>query len=159
LDIVNKVDLQLIACLQQDPRASYATISREIGLSESTVKRRIESLLESGTITLTMIPNFARIGYVSMAFVGLTIDPARTASVAETLVGYPEVTFVTVTLGRYDVVVFVVERSLNRLAEVIMNRIALIDGVRKTETIVAPGVRKAIEDWKIPLDSLAMNEK
>ena len=46
---VDATDFRLIRCLQENPRASYATIARITGLSETTVRRRVDALIQSVT--------------------------------------------------------------------------------------------------------------
>lgn len=150
LESVDDLDLRLIRCLQEDPRAAYAKIARAVNVSETTVRRRVEGLLASRAITLAMLPDLYTLGYRASAMVGVTADLVRVMAIAEEIRSFPEVTMVALILGRYDILFFVAERSLDDLTRFMTEQIAPIAGIRSTETLVAPRVLKVLGDWRVP---------
>jgi Lrp/AsnC family transcriptional regulator for asnA, asnC and gidA len=48
---LSEIDIGILEKLQEDGRASYSAIARELGIAESTVRYRVEKLRESGVIT------------------------------------------------------------------------------------------------------------
>ena len=150
LESVDDLDLRLIRCLQEDPRAAYAKIARAVNVSETTVRRRVEALLAARTITLAMLPDLYALGYRASAMVGVKADLERVTAIADEIRRFPEVTMVALILGRYDILFFVAERSLDDLTRFMTERIAPIAGIRATETLVAPRVLKVLGDWRIP---------
>lgn len=150
---IDNLDRKLIRCLQDHPRAAYATIARETGVSETTVKRRVESLINAGTITPAMIPDIYRLGYRTSAFVGLTVDLVELDAIAEQLTAFPEIVLVAPTMGRFDLMIFIAESSLDDLTRLISRQVAAIPGVRSTETLVTPRIFKAIYNWRLPEDA------
>jgi DNA-binding Lrp family transcriptional regulator len=66
------LDRQIVALLVDNARLAYPTIGRQVGLSASAVKRRIDRLVANGTIagfTITLDP--AATGVTTEAFVEL----------------------------------------------------------------------------------------
>lgn len=159
LESVDDLDLRLIRCLQEDPRASYAKIAREVNVSETTVRRRVEGLLASRAITLAMLPDLYTLGYRASAMVGVKADLARVMMIAEEIRSFPEVTMVALILGRYDILFFVAERSLDDLTRFMTEQIAPIAGIRSTETLVAPRVLKVLGDWRVPTGGASRDDR
>ena len=144
-------DLRLIRCLQEDPRASYAEIARRAGTSETTARRRVEALIGSGVLTPAMLPDLYRLGFRTSAMVGLKVELQRLLAVAEAIRALPEVTMVALTTGRYDILFFVAQPTLDDLTRFMVERIAPIPGVRESETLVTPRILKVLGDWRVPL--------
>ncbi len=155
---VHDLELRLIRLLQDSPRASYAQIARELGVSESTARRRVESLIESKIVTPAMILDISKLGYTTSAFIGLGVDLALMDAVAERLAGFPEVTLVAETTGRYDLIIFVVAPSLDGLTRFVRGHLASIEGVQDTETFVTPRVHKMLRDWRLPVEGIPPEE-
>jgi len=151
---VDLVDLRLIRHLQDEPRASYATLARVVAVSEATAKRRIETLIENGVITPAMIPDLYRLGYGASALLGITIDLTELDAVADRLCIFHETAMVVGTMGKFDIVVFVATQSVEQLMRFVTERVAPIPGVRSVETLVAPRLFKLSRDWRIPIERL-----
>ena len=50
---LSKTDWSIMKSLQKDPGKTYAVVSRELGISSRTVKRRLERLVDAKALTLT----------------------------------------------------------------------------------------------------------
>jgi DNA-binding Lrp family transcriptional regulator len=151
---VDEIDTQLIRCLQDDPRTSYRSISKRTGISETTVRRRIEGLYGSGTITLNVAPNIHQLGYKSSAIVGLKVDLTQQQAIADEIKAFPEVTFAAVTLGGFDIVFIVAQKSLDALNEFMVQNVSVLEGVKDVNVMVMPELLKILSDWRLPEDTL-----
>lgn len=152
LEVADHIDLMLIRHLQEDPRATYAEIARAARVSETTVRRRVDALINAHTITPAMLPDLYQLGFRTSAMIGLRVDLHRLHEIAETIRDYAEVTMVAITTGRFDILFFVAFPTLDELVQFLVDRIAPIEGVRETETMVTPRVLKVLGDWRVPLD-------
>ena len=146
---LDNLDRWLVRYLQDNPRATYATIARETDASESTIKRRVEALIERGVVTPAMLPDVFQLGYETSAFVGLRVDLGQLDTIAAELARLPETTMVAETMGRYDLIIFVAETSNQGLRQLVSGKIAAIPGVRETETFVTPALHKSIREWRL----------
>jgi DNA-binding Lrp family transcriptional regulator len=86
---VDAIDQQIIAQLREDSRRSFYAVGREVGLSASAVKRRVDRLLDQGVIRgFTILVDPAPGEQVVEAFVelfcrGRTNPQAIVAAVAD----------------------------------------------------------------------------
>jgi DNA-binding Lrp family transcriptional regulator len=149
---IDVTDLRLIRCLQENPRASYATIARITSLSETTVRRRVDALIQSGAIMATMLPALLPLGYAASAQVCLKLDLQHRDDVATALEQMPEITFAVATLGRYDVIFQVAQRTPQDLSDWLAARIAPLPGVREIEVMLITSAVKMFRHWRVPLD-------
>ena len=68
--MLDKVDVQILGLLKKNARESYAEIGREIGLSASSVRERIQRLTDSGVIhKFTIELNQEQLGFELEAFI------------------------------------------------------------------------------------------
>lgn len=147
---VSPTDRKIIRLLQSNARASYAELSRETGIPESTVRRRMDRLLRLGVIEFAMLAEPAKLGYELRAMIGLKVELRRLEEIAETLRGMNEVTFAAFLTGNFDVMIQVVVRSQEALVTFLTQRLAPIEGVRSTETFVMPYIIKRTTSWVLP---------
>ena len=155
---IDALDLKLIRCLQDNPRAPYSTVARLTGVSETTVKRRVDDLIADQIIRPVMVANMYRLGYRTRAFIGLKVDLRQMMNIVTQLRSYPETTSVTITAGRHNVTCFVVLQTLDSLTRFMLERIAPLDGILDTEITVVPRVVKVFADWKVPEDAFIEDE-
>ena len=156
---LDPTDLQLIRLLQDQPRASHAELSRLTGISISTVRRRVEGLLQSGAITYSVYPNVWRIGYRAVCLIGINADYTRVEEIANELRNIEEVTLVLITLGRYDLFVGVALHDVEDIYPFLRERVATIEGVKDFETFVSGAVVKEFREWRIPQDDLGFDSE
>ena len=150
MESLDALDLRLIRCLQDNPRAPYSTIARLTGVSETTVKRRVDDLIANRVIQPAMIANMYRLGYRTRAWLCLKVDLDRMMKIAEELSSLPEATGVTIASGRFNVTAFIVTKSLDELTRFLAERVAPIEGIRDFEVMVVPRVLKIFNDWRVP---------
>ncbi len=140
--MLDSVDYGIITLLQDDGRMSYADIARQLGNSESTVRRRLGRLVKGGFIKITAVPEPRKVGQNAMAFIGLQVELNQALSVARELSQKPEVQYVVSCTGPYDIMILVMLASLEEFASFLSKEIASIKGIRKSETFVVLEVHK-----------------
>ena len=60
----DKIDLQIIKCLQKDARTHFTTIAKQLGLSTSAVQSRFHKMKKSGLILgSTILVDRSKLGY------------------------------------------------------------------------------------------------
>jgi Lrp/AsnC family transcriptional regulator for asnA, asnC and gidA len=148
--LVTETDRAIIRLLQQDARISYAEISRETGIPESTVRRRMERLQQRGVIEFAMIADPVRLGYDLQAMIGLKIDLRRLDDIARAVRDLNEVMFAAFLTGNFDVTLHVVVGSQDELVDFLSHKLAPIEGIRSLETFVMPHIIKPATAWVLP---------
>ncbi len=149
---LDRTDQLVIRCLQDNPRASYAEIARLTGISETTVRRRVDACMSSGMISAAIIPSVLQMGYHATAYVGLKLDLVRLDQIIESISILPEITVAVATLGRYDMILQIAQRTPEGLTDYIARNIAVIEGVRDVEVMMATKAVKMFRHWRVPLD-------
>jgi Lrp/AsnC family transcriptional regulator for asnA, asnC and gidA len=143
--LLDDVSRAIIEQLQEDGRRSYARIAGAVGLSEAAVRQRVQRLLDAGVMQIVAVTDPMQVGFPRQAMVGVrTTGDAR--SVADALADCPEVDYVVVTAGSFDVLVEVVCEDDEHLLETIA-RLRAVEGVLSTETFVYLGLRKQTYAW------------
>lgn len=143
LDDVSKA---IIEQLQEDGRRPYATIGKAVGLSEAAVRQRVQRLQDSGVMQVVAVTDPLQVGFSRSAMIGIRVEGDAEA-VADTLAGMPEVDYLVVCAGNFDILAEVVAEDDDHLLEVINRRIRAIPEVRSTETFVYLKLRKQIYTW------------
>ena len=139
---MDELDRKIIQILQENGRASNARIARDVGVSEGTVRRRLQSLLQEGIIKVVALPDPEVLGYNTEALVGIQVDPDKIDEVARQLAELKESSWVSVTTGSFDIFCWVTLPSSEDLGNFLKSEVGTISGVRRTETFVSLMVRK-----------------
>lgn len=143
---LDATSLAIIEQLQQDGRRPYATIAAAVGLSEAAVRQRVQRLVSTGVVQIVAVTDPMQVGFHRQAMVGIRIEGSVT-SVVDRLTTMPEVDYVVVTAGSFDVLVEVVCADDDHLLSVISDHIRVIPGVRSTETFVYLKLSKQTYTW------------
>ena len=93
------LDRRIIALLQKDPRQSNRRLAQYLNIDEHTIKKRIENLVSSGTVILTVLPNLKQLGYSFRVFMLLDVDHSKFEEVGKQLCQMPEIGFVGYCIG------------------------------------------------------------
>ncbi|HEX3005258.1 MAG TPA: Lrp/AsnC family transcriptional regulator [Angustibacter sp.] len=144
--VLDEVSKRIIEQLQEDGRRPYAAIGKAVGLSEAAVRQRVQRLLDAGVMQIVAVTDPLQVGFSRQAMIGIRAEGDLTA-VADQLADMPEVDYVVVTAGSFDLLVEAVCENDDALLELISTRIRTIPGVRTTETFVYLKLRKQLYNW------------
>ena len=132
--VLDKLDFEILSFLQEDGRMSFTVIADKLGVSIGTVRTRFNKLIEDGTVNIIGRVNPDKVGFRSYAHIAVFVRPATLRDkVAQKIVKLPEVSFLAMTSGDYDLEVDVMCRDNNHLVDFI-NNISKIEGVAQTKT-------------------------
>jgi Lrp/AsnC family transcriptional regulator for asnA, asnC and gidA len=143
LDDVSK---RIIEQLQEDGRRPYATIGKAVGLSEAAVRQRVQRLLDSGVMQIVAVTDPVQVGFSRQAMIGVRVTGDVTV-VADQLADMPEVDYVVITAGSFDILIEVVCEDDDHLLELVSSRLRSLPGVLTTETFVYLKLRKQLYNW------------
>jgi DNA-binding Lrp family transcriptional regulator len=133
---MDSTDLQLIALLRADARASVAALAKKLKVSRGTVTNRLARLEADGVITgytVRLRPDSQPEGIV--AWTSIAVEGNQTREVIAHLLGEPGVAALHDTNGRWDLLAELQAANLNELAKV-LERMRLIKGIGATETSI-----------------------
>jgi len=143
LDAASKA---IIEQLQGDGRRSYAAIAAAVGLSEAAVRARVQKLTDGGVLQIVAVTDPLHVGFQRQAMVGIKVSGDMT-DVASRLGALPEVAYVVITAGSFDILAEVVCEDDEHLLEVISREIRTLPGVAETETFVYLKLTKQHYNW------------
>ena len=133
---LSTLDRQLISILQQDGRRAFAAIAREVGVPEKTVRRRVNELVDSGTIQITTVADPRLFGFHMMAMVAIAVDPAvPVTEVVGTFLDLEAVDYAVITTGRYNALVEILCRDREELLTFIDNELPTRPGIKSAEVL------------------------
>lgn len=127
-------DHQLIALLRANARTSVMDLSKTLGVSRATVQNRMSKLEKNGVIlkyTIELKPDVEK--QPVQAYMSIAIKGKMAPSVTRILQGYPDITSLHNTNGRWDIVAKIQTSSLESFNN-LLGDVRLIDGVNSTET-------------------------
>ena len=148
---MDEKDLKIIKMLAENSRISATKIARALGISDVAVKKRITKLERDEVIKgyrLEVDPK--KLGFSSVAYVGVNVRPASLLDVARKLSLRDDVVFVALTSGDHDIMIELwAENGINMQSK--LNEIKAIEGVSNVYPAIVLEVLK--ERKSIPLSS------
>ena len=133
---LDELDFNILTCLQKDGRMSLTVMAENLGVSIGTVRTRLNKLLEDDTINIIGRVDPEKVGFHCYAHIAVFIRPdTLKEKVALKIVDLPEVSFLAMTSGDYDLEVDVMCRDNNHLVEFV-DEISKINGVHQTKTTI-----------------------
>ncbi|MCD5425550.1 MAG: Lrp/AsnC family transcriptional regulator [Methanosarcinaceae archaeon] len=125
-------DKKIIEILLKDSRTPFTEIAKELKLSESTIRKRVKVLEEDNVIqkyTLEVDPS--KMGYITVAIIGLDVDPSMLMSVALKMTEFKEVKYVSTSTGDHMIMIEVWAKNGKEFMEIISNKIGKVDGINR----------------------------
>jgi Lrp/AsnC family transcriptional regulator for asnA, asnC and gidA len=144
--VLDEISKQLIEELQRDGRASYTSLAKIVGLSEAAVRQRVQRLLESNVMQIVAVTDPLTVGFSRQALIGIRAE-GDLRMVAEQLSKLPELDYVVLCAGSFDLLVEVVCEDDEDLLELLNHSIRQVPGVRDTETFVYLRLVKQTYAW------------
>lgn len=146
----DELDRQIICALQDDGRRTNVDIAREVGVTEATVRKRLDRLLGEGIIHPTAWLDLGHAGLNTGVVIALQVDLSMVGQIAEQLASLEQVLSVCYTTGEYDLFVEGVFGSDQELLHFLTSAVAPIPGIRKTSTFHVLKRVKSEYQWKLP---------
>ncbi|WP_136805685.1 Lrp/AsnC family transcriptional regulator [Desulfosediminicola flagellatus] len=152
-DRIDNTDRQIIELLQKDGRLSNTFIGKKLGISEATVRNRLNRLINEDYIQIVAVSNPLKLGYEAVGILKISTDIKKIDLVIEALQDIKPVWFVVQTTGESDIHAEFVAPSIEALNSLIFEQIYKIDGVLSAETSLILNYLKREYDWGVANDS------
>lgn len=151
-DMLDDVDKGIISILQKNGRTSNREVGRKLGVSEATVRNRISRLLGEDLIEIVAVPTPRAVGMTVSAIIGVSVSLRAIEEVVAELVTKPEVRYVGLATGRYEVILESFFQDQEHLLEFITKDLGHMEGVTRVETSLILRVAKFSYEWEIPVE-------
>lgn len=124
------VDHQIVDAMREDGRASFRTVADAIGVNESTVRRRFETLQQRGCLCVTTLVPAPALGFESELLINITVEPPSLDAVARQLSTYRGVRFVAAMLSENALMIEVILPTTKDIFEFTTKTLGQLEGVR-----------------------------
>ena len=145
---VDTPDRRIVAALQRDGRRPFTSIGRELGISEAAVRQRVARLQAAGIMQVVAVADPMALGHQAMAMVGISVDGRARKQVAEAVGRLPEVSYLVVTAGSFDMLAEVVCQDHDHLLRLLSEDLAAGEGRPRRRLYQVTGAgERALAAW------------
>jgi len=135
----DNVDLGILQELMKNADKPYTEIAKKVFVSPGTVHVRMNKMEDAGVVKgATLVIDNAKLGLDLMAFLGIYLTKSSLYdSVLNKLKDIAEISSIHYTTGNYNMFVRIHCRNTAHLKNLLHDKIQLIEGIVRTETIIA----------------------
>jgi Lrp/AsnC family transcriptional regulator for asnA, asnC and gidA len=134
--LLDEMDLAILSHLEEDGRKTYSDIASSLGVTVSTISTRVKRLIDRRVLTILGFLDPGRVGFNVPATVFISARPGHAEAVAEAVSELPEVSWVALFTGDFDVLAEIYCRDVDHLANLLTKHIQPIVGVEKTRASI-----------------------
>ena len=140
---LDEIDNKLISLLEQDAWQRPVALARILHVSPATIRRRLKRLVQNGVVhaVATVASSTVALPETTVV-VGLNVAHGDLDDIAEALIGLPEITWLAMTTGQFDIVVIARFRSMEKLHQFLRTKLIVMKGIKDSETFVCLHVHK-----------------
>ena len=133
---LDKIDRDIIEILQRDGRCPYTEIAKQLQISEGTVRKRVARLTECQVIQIVGLIDPGRLGFDAPAIIGVSVDPPQLEAAAKQIATFPEVSYLIMVSGLFDLIVEVLCKDRADLVQFLNKKLHQVPGVNSTQTFL-----------------------
>jgi DNA-binding Lrp family transcriptional regulator len=138
---------------------AFRSMAARLGVTETTVQRRTQQLIEAGLYQVIGIVDPLQFGQGHAVIIGISSDPPVVHDVAAALADIPEMRFVTLVTGTFDVVAEMVTSERDRITRMLTEEVPRIPGVRAINTSWILHNYKTNFRWEDSVEDLAVDDE
>lgn len=144
---IDPIDCRMIELLQKDGRISSTEMAKTIGISEATVRSRLNRLIKEEIIQIVAVSNPLKLGFEIVGNIRIHVDVRKMDKIIRELNALKALWFIVQTTGGTGIDAEFVAKDLNELNDLIFEKINKIEGVLRTETTLFLKYVKRHYDW------------
>jgi DNA-binding Lrp family transcriptional regulator len=133
-NLLDPIDEKIISILKINSRQPFVDIAKEIGLSESAIRRRVKNLMDTKIIKrfTVELDNKNRTSAITLISVTSTSDTSTVSTALMSLNGVEVIYEIT---GQYDIAAIISSSSVAEINRCI-DDVRRIEGVSDTNTVI-----------------------
>lgn len=131
---LDELDVGIIKHLHQDARAPAKAIADSLGMPESTVRNRLGRLIKSKVIEFVALTNPLNLGHTTWIMMEIEVETKSIRRVAKKLSNLPEIYFVYITTGSFDIFAGATFASNAEFVDFLTNQLANVEGIVRVNT-------------------------
>ncbi len=149
---IDHTDCKIIELLQKDGRMPNTMIAKQIGISEATVRSRLNRLTKEGYIQIVAVSNPLKLGFEVVGMLRIVADVKKIDAVSKELSKIDQIWYIVHATGSSDIYAEFNAKSIGEVNDFISQKINKIDGLLKTETSLVLKYIKRRYDWKTAIE-------
>jgi len=128
---MDEIDMKILDILIENARTPFVEIAKKLKVSEATIRKRVKSLEKRGIIKkYTIVIDPEKVGYRTIAIVGVDADPTNFLEVARKITELKEARYVATSTGDHMIMAEIWARDTKHLTQII-EKMGSINGVNK----------------------------
>jgi DNA-binding Lrp family transcriptional regulator len=112
---LDELELAIVAALGEDGRMSFKELTRHVGTSESTVARRVDSLVRRGCLRFRTLAEPGILGFAVEFMLWLSVLPSKLDEAGQQLAADPGTKYLSAATGRFNLIGQIVLRHYGEL--------------------------------------------
>ena len=101
--IIDVTDREIIKLLQIDGRIPNTQIAKDLGISEATVRTRLNRLIEEEYIQIVAVSNPLKLGFETVGYIKIDVDIKKIDQVTRELTKLTPICFIVLATGESDI--------------------------------------------------------
>jgi Lrp/AsnC family transcriptional regulator for asnA, asnC and gidA len=155
--VMDQTDLDIISYLQSNGRMPFTDIAKALDISEGTVRNRVSRLTETRILQIVGMVDPYQLGYDAPAVISISVQPPLLSQIANSISKFPEVSYLIMVSGEYDLLVEVLCKDRDHLANFLNEKLLKVPGIISTETSMVLHTYK-MSYGALPEISIDLNE-
>lgn len=147
---LDATDQAILDVLGPNARISNREVARILGISETLVRQRLKRMIEEKAMRFGLVADMGTVGYVAGVIVRLRTVPVHTRAICDSVAKLESCAFAGLTLGRFDVLIYLVAQGRQEIAAIVDQHIAPLEGVVEVD------VREPISSAKQRFDMVVI---
>ena len=144
----DELNRAIINLLQEDGRLSFARVAEILGVSEGTIRNRVNRMIEAKVLRIIAVADPLALGYTGYAMLAMRFGPnADPEAVAKRFAEHEEVTYVLLVAGRYDLLVEVICENQAQLRDFILEHCYRQPDIASVEPMFSLAMYKNLLKW------------
>jgi Lrp/AsnC family transcriptional regulator for asnA, asnC and gidA len=119
-------------------------LAEKLGASPSTIRRHINRLKKNGNLKVAALIEPSKMGFQIIVMIGLRIEHGKVSQVADLLTPMPSIKWLTITAGRFSMMIYAWFRSMDEMSEFINKTLHTTEGIIEAETFICLHVEKGL---------------
>ena len=141
---LDDIDLQILDALQVDARTSFVRLAQSLGVSDTTVRARVDRLIQRFGVRFVVDIDPAELGLLYF-FLGVRVQGPAMTRVVDRMSQLPEIIYLGRTVGGFDLFAEMVCRDNADMVRM-LDEIRSIAGVTQVDTFTV--LRTEKENWR-----------
>jgi Lrp/AsnC family transcriptional regulator for asnA, asnC and gidA len=144
---LDDTDRAIISHLQYDGRMPFTEIAAKLDVSEGTVRHRVKRLTDEGVLQIVGIVEPQLMDWNAAGMIGVGVKAGMIEEAATRIAEFPEVTYLFMASGGYDLFVEVYCRDREHFIEFLNHQLQQVPGVQRTDTFTILKMYKLSYQW------------